>query len=90
MTKFNGLVEEDQSQFGPGKQRGSGAVPSRWIILLFGILAAVVLGGYLITGHSSMSDVLRPRSAPLSPWHGPLVEHGLACAARVITGIRCD
>jgi hypothetical protein len=61
MTKFNGLVEEDQSRFGLGKHPSS-AVPGHWIILLFGILGVLVLSGYLMTGQPSTPNLATNRS----------------------------
>ena len=56
MTKFNSLVAEDQSRFGLGKHSGSAAVSGRWVLLLFGILGALVLSGYLMTAHPSTPE----------------------------------
>ena len=69
MTKFNGLVDEDQSRFGLDKHVDSAAAPGRWAIPLFGILGilgALVLSGYLMTGHPSTLDAATNESSSWS------------------------
>jgi hypothetical protein len=66
MTKFNGLVNEDQSRFDLGKHVDSAAVPGRWAIPLLGILGALVLSGYLMTGHPSTLDAAAKESSSWS------------------------
>ena len=66
MTKCNGLVDEDQSRFSLGKHVDSAAVPGRWAIPLLGILGALVLSGYLMTGHPSTLDAAAKESSSWS------------------------
>ena len=66
MTKFNGLVEENQSRFVLGKHAGSAEAPGSWVIPLFGILGVLVLSGYLMTGHPSTLDSATDESSSWS------------------------
>ena len=51
MTRVDGTADEDESRFGRGRySRGAGA-PSRWVNPLLGVLGALVLSGYLMTGY---------------------------------------
>ena len=72
MAKLGGTVEEGEPRSGRGRHLRDAIKPGRWIVLLLGILATLVLSGYLITDHlatptaatdkssfSSMTDILK-------------------------------
>lgn len=73
MTKFDETIEEGERRFGRGRYPPDAAGPGRWINPLLGVLGALVLSGYLMTGQpftsaastdeatfSSMTDLLKP------------------------------
>ena len=55
MTKLDGMAEEDERWFGRGRYPRDAMAPGRWINPLLGVLGALVLSGYLMTGHPSTS-----------------------------------
>ena len=72
MTRVDGTADEDERRFGRGRYSRHGVAPSRWVNPLLGVLGALVLSGYLMTGYpptsaasmdesslSSMPDLLR-------------------------------
>jgi hypothetical protein len=72
MTKFGETIEKGERRFGRGRYPPDAAGPGRWINPLLGVLGALILGGYLMTGHpltsaastdestfSSMTDLLK-------------------------------
>jgi hypothetical protein len=73
MTKFDETIEKGERRFGCGRYPPDAAGPGRWINPLLGVLGALVLSGYLMTGQpftsaastdeatfSSMTDLLKP------------------------------
>ena len=55
MTKFDGTAAEDERRFGRGRYSRDAVAPGRWVNPLLGVLGALVLSGYLMTGHLSTS-----------------------------------
>ncbi|HKM70830.1 MAG TPA: hypothetical protein VJX94_12375 [Stellaceae bacterium] len=55
MTKLDGTAEEDECRFDRGRYLRDAVAPSRWVNPLLGVLGALVLSGYLMTGHPSTS-----------------------------------
>ena len=51
MTKSDGSVEDDERRFGPGGYPRDAMARGRWVNPLLGVLGALVLSGYLMTGH---------------------------------------
>jgi hypothetical protein len=56
MTKVDGTADEDERRFGRGKYSRDAVAPSRWVNPLLGVLGALVLSGYLMTGYPSTSS----------------------------------
>ena len=55
MTRADGTADEDERRFGRGRYSRHGVAPSRWVNPLLGVLGALVLSGYLMTGYPSTS-----------------------------------
>ena len=51
MTKFGETVEGDERRFGRGRYPRDAVTRGRWVNPLVGVLGALFLGGYLMTGH---------------------------------------
>ena len=55
MTRVDGTADEDERRFGRGRYSRHCVAPSRWANPLLGVLGALVLSGYLMTGYPSTS-----------------------------------
>ena len=55
MTKVDGTADEDERRFRRGRYSRDHVVPTRWVNPLLGVLGALVLSGYLMTGYPSTS-----------------------------------
>jgi hypothetical protein len=55
MTKLDGTADGDGRRFGRGRYSRDAVAPGRWVNPLLGVLGALVLSGYLLTGHPSTS-----------------------------------
>ena len=55
MIKIDGTADEDERRFGRGRYSRHGVAPSRWVNSLLGVLGALILSGYLMTGYPSTS-----------------------------------
>ena len=55
MIKIDGTADEDERRSGRGRYSRHGVAPSRWVNPLLGVLGALVLSGYLMTGYPSTS-----------------------------------
>jgi hypothetical protein len=55
MTKVDGTADEDRRRFGRGRYLRDAVAPRRWVNPLLGVLGALVLSGYLMTGYPSTS-----------------------------------
>jgi hypothetical protein len=62
MTKFDGTVHGDECRFGCGRYPRDAVGPGHWVNPLLGVLGALVLSGYLMTGHPSTPLATAPAS----------------------------
>jgi hypothetical protein len=60
MTKSDGTGEEDERRFGPGGYPRDAMARGRWVNPLLRVLGALVLSGYLMTGHPSTPAATAP------------------------------
>ena len=60
MTKLDGTAEEDEHRFGRGRYPRDAVAPGRWVNPLLGVLGALVLSGYLMTGYPSTPAATAP------------------------------
>ena len=67
MTRVDGTADEDERRFGRGRYSRDGVAPSRWVNPLLGVLGALVLSGYLMTGYSSTSSASTDESFSSMP-----------------------
>jgi hypothetical protein len=55
MRKLDGTADEDKRRFSRGRYSRDAVAPGRWVNPLLRVLGALVLSGYLMTGHPSTS-----------------------------------
>ena len=67
MTRVDGTADEDERRFGRGRYSRDGVAPSRWVNPLLGVLGALVLSGYLMTGYPSTSSASTDESFSSMP-----------------------
>lgn len=53
MTELDGTGEEDERRSGRGRYPRDTVASGRWVYPVLGVLAALVLGGYWISGHTT-------------------------------------
>ena len=53
MSECYGTGEDDERRFFRGRYPRDAVAPSRWVNPLLGVLGALVLAGYLMTGHTA-------------------------------------
>ena len=67
MTRADGTADEDERRFGRVRYLRHGVALSRWVNPLLGVLGALVLSGYLMTGYSSTSSASTDESFSSMP-----------------------